>query len=116
MTTLTMKIVRMALTVFDVDDVADNPATNPSNLYHKFELIAEGESGPLYAAKHVGTDRAVAIKKIAKTATNKVTKIRNELITMKMSRHPNVVEFITSYVTQDEIWASREKQAYGSSV
>jgi serine/threonine protein kinase len=46
----------------------------------------------------------VAIKKIHKTAAVKISKIRNELITMKMSRHPNVVEYITSYVTNDEIW------------
>ena len=90
----------------NLDDVADNPATNPSSLYHEFELIAEGESGPLYAAKHIATDRSVAIKKVSKTAVNKITKVRNELITMKMSRHPNVVEFITSYVTQNEIWVS----------
>ncbi|KAI8087841.1 kinase-like domain-containing protein [Gilbertella persicaria] len=89
-------------------DIADNPTKDPSSIYHQFELIAEGESGPLYAAKHIATDRAVAIKKIPKTATAKMSKIKHELITMKMSRHPNVVEFITSYMTEEEIWVVME--------
>ncbi|KAG2235940.1 hypothetical protein INT48_004270 [Thamnidium elegans] len=91
-----------------IDDIADNPTTNPNTIYNSFVLIAEGESGPLYAAKHIGTNKVVAIKKIHKTASVKISKIRNELITMKMSRHPNVVEYITSYVTNDEIWVVME--------
>lgn len=92
----------------DMDDIADNPMTNPESIYTDFALIAEGESGPMFVAKHVATDRTVAIKKISKSASLKLSKIRNELITMKMSRHPNVVEFITSYVTKDEIWVVME--------
>jgi p21-activated kinase 1 len=90
--------------IIKIEDIADNPSTDPSTIYNQFILIAEGESGPLFAAKHIGTNRVVAIKKIPKTATVKISKIRNELITMKMSRHPNVVEYITSYVTNEEIW------------
>ncbi|GAA5799105.1 hypothetical protein HPULCUR_004514 [Helicostylum pulchrum] len=75
-----------------IEDIADNPTTNPNTIYNSFVLIAEGESGPLYAAKHIGTNKVVI----------------NELITMKMSRHPNVVEYITSYVTSDEIWVVME--------
>ncbi|CAO3669511.1 unnamed protein product [Rhizopus stolonifer] len=92
----------------DMDDIADNPITDPASIYTDFILIAEGESGPMYAAKHIATDRTVAIKKISKTSTLKLSKIRNELLTMKMSRHPNVVEFMTSFVTKDEIWVVME--------
>ncbi|KAG1169240.1 hypothetical protein G6F70_008627 [Rhizopus microsporus] len=92
----------------DIDDIADNPITDPESLYTDFVLIAEGESGPMYAAKHIASDRTVAIKKIPKTAHVKLGKIRNEVVTMKMSRHPNVVEYISSYVTKDEIWIVME--------
>lgn len=94
--------------LMSIEDIADNPTTDPSTIYTSFILIAEGESGPLYAAKHIGTNKVVAIKKIHKSASVKISKIRNELITMKMSRHPNVVEYITSYVTKDEIWVVME--------
>jgi p21-activated kinase 1 len=84
----------------------NHTATDPNNLYSNFILVGEGESGPLFAAKHILTGRVVAIKKIPKTAIEKIQKIKNELITMKMSRHPNVVEYITSYITKHEIWVS----------
>lgn len=86
----------------NLDDLVDT--ADPTTLYTDFILIAEGESGPMYAAKHVVTKRIVAIKKISLTAQEKLSKIRNELTTMKMSRHPNVVEFIACYTTNEEIW------------
>ncbi|KAG1239798.1 hypothetical protein G6F68_018282 [Rhizopus microsporus] len=45
----------------DMDDIADNPMTNPESIYTDFALIAEGESGPMFVAKHVATDRTVNI-------------------------------------------------------
>lgn len=62
----------------------------------------------MYAAKHITTKRIVAIKKIPHTAKEKLSKIRNELTTMKMSRHPNVVEFIACYTTDNDIWVVME--------
>lgn len=62
----------------------------------------------MYAAKHILSKRIVAIKKIPHTATEKLGKIRNELTTMKMSRHPNVVEFIACYTTTEDIWVVME--------
>ncbi|KAI7886772.1 kinase-like protein [Lichtheimia hyalospora FSU 10163] len=88
------------------DDLVDN--VDPETVYSDFVLIAEGESGPMFAAKHIATGRLVAIKKIPKTATQKLSKIRNELTTMKMSRHPNVVEYIACYMTEDEVWVVME--------
>ncbi|KAI9316365.1 kinase-like domain-containing protein [Dichotomocladium elegans] len=88
------------------DDIVDN--ADPSTIYTDHVLIAEGESGPMYAAKHNVTNRLVAIKKIRKTADQKLGKIRKELTTMKMSRHPNVVEYIGCYSTGDEIWVVME--------
>lgn len=94
------------LNSFPLDDLVD--AADPIKLYTDLILIAEGESGPMYAAKHITTKRIVAIKKIPHTAQEKLSKIRNELTTMKMSRHPNVVEFIACYTTPDDIWVVME--------
>lgn len=85
-------------------DVIVDSNTDPTTLYTDFILIAEGDSGPMYAAKQVNTQRIVAIKKISYEAREKVSKIKNELIAMKMSRHPNIVEFIACYTTKEEIW------------
>ncbi|KAG1011702.1 hypothetical protein G6F27_003511 [Rhizopus arrhizus] len=90
-----------------LDAIVDS-TTDPTTLYTDFILIAEGESGPMYAAKHVNSQRVVAIKKISYEAKEKVSKIKNELLSMKMSRHPNIVEFVACYTTEEEIWVVME--------
>lgn len=98
---------------------------DPTTIYTDLALIAEGESGPMFAGKHATTNRLVreegstqvkgivslipnikkvAIKKIPRTAEKKLNKIRNELTIMKMSRHPNVVEYFGCYKTDNDIW------------
>lgn len=91
---------------YHIDDIADS--ADPNTIYTDLILIAEGESGPMYAAKHILSKKIVAIKKIPHTAKEKLSKIRNELTTMKMSRHPNVVEFIACYTTKEDIWVVME--------
>ena len=83
-------------------------AADPTTIYTDLTLIAEGESGPIFAAKHITSKRMVAIKQIAVTAQDKLSKIRNELTTMKMSRHPNVVEFISCYRHEKDLWVVME--------
>ncbi|KAI8336502.1 kinase-like domain-containing protein [Blakeslea trispora] len=96
----------LALDSVFVDDIID--ATDPTTIYTELTLIAEGESGPIFAAKHVTSKRMVAIKQISATAQEKMSKIRNELTTMKMSRHPNVVEFVGCYRHEKDIWVVME--------
>ncbi|KAG0181637.1 p21 protein (Cdc42 Rac)-activated kinase [Apophysomyces sp. BC1034] len=89
-----------------LDDLVDT--AEPSLLYSNLVLIAEGESGPMFAATQIATNQTVAIKKIPLSAGAKLSKIRSELTTMKMSRHPNVVEYIASYKTDDALWVVME--------
>ncbi|KAI7874520.1 kinase-like protein [Lichtheimia hyalospora FSU 10163] len=89
-----------------IDDLIDQ--VDPTTIYTDLMLIAEGESGPMFAGKHATTNRLVAIKKIPKTAEKKLNKIRNELTIMKMSRHPNVVEYFGCYKTDNDIWVVTE--------
>ncbi|CAO3594036.1 unnamed protein product [Absidia cylindrospora] len=77
-------------------------------LYSDLTLIAEGESGPMYAAKHSITNRLVAIKKIASSAYEKLANLDQELNSMKMSRHPNIVELVAKYTVDDDIWVITE--------
>lgn len=96
----------LALDSSFIDDIAETK--DPNTLYSDFVLIAEGESGPMFAAKHKATGKLVAVKKINKTAQQKLSKIRNELTIMKMSRHPNVVEYFATYLTEDQVWVVME--------
>ncbi|KAI9323643.1 kinase-like domain-containing protein [Dichotomocladium elegans] len=105
-TALAVSESHLALASSFIDDLVDH--ADPNTLYTDFMLIAEGESGPMFIAKHIATSRLVAIKKISKSATQKLSTIRNELTTMKMSRHPNVVEYIGCYKTNEEVWVAME--------
>ncbi|CAO3640212.1 unnamed protein product [Mucor hiemalis] len=105
-TTTTGKHPHIALNSNFINDIVDT--ADPNTIYTDLILIAEGESGPMYAAKHITSKRIVAIKKIPQSAEEKLSKIRNELTTMKMSRHPNVVEFIACYTTQEDVWVVME--------
>ncbi|KAM3589871.1 hypothetical protein VKS41_000725 [Umbelopsis sp. WA50703] len=96
----------VALDSENLGDIVDS--TDPHGIYTNMTHIAEGESGNMYAAKHSLTNRTVAVKIIPRSAEAKMKKIRNELTTMKMSRHPNVVEYITSYLTDTELWVVME--------
>ncbi|KAG1472911.1 hypothetical protein G6F56_001263 [Rhizopus delemar] len=90
-----------------LDTLVDS-TTDPTTIYTDLVLIAQGESGPMYAAKHIHSQRIVAIKQISLDTKENMGKIRNELMAMKMSRHPNIVELVACYSTQKEIWVVME--------
>ncbi|CAI2169365.1 20546_t:CDS:10 [Funneliformis geosporum] len=77
---------------------------DPSKIFTNLNMIAEGESGDIYAANKDNSESVVAIKIIPFTSTNKLEIIKNELSMMKKSKHPNIVECIGCYYTNDSIW------------
>ncbi|CAG8658526.1 4207_t:CDS:10, partial [Funneliformis mosseae] len=81
---------------------------NPETLPHEIKHLAEGESGNIYAANKKNSENVVAIKIIPFTSTNKLEIIKNELSMMKKSKHPNIVECIGCYYTNDSIWVVME--------
>ncbi|CAO3589715.1 unnamed protein product [Absidia cylindrospora] len=89
-----------------IDEIVE--AGPPTAMYSNLTLIAEGDSGPMYAAKHSLTNRLVAIKKISSAAKDKIAKLTNELNSMKMSRHPNIIELITHYTVDEDVWVVTE--------
>ncbi|KAL1924520.1 uncharacterized protein VTP21DRAFT_4174 [Calcarisporiella thermophila] len=93
--------------LFGLDGMVDQG--DPQRMYANLVQIAEGESGGMFAAEHSLTNKTVAIKIIPKTSTAKLEKIRHELTMMKMSRHPNIVEYIASYWTVDSLWIVMER-------
>ncbi|KAJ7279127.1 kinase-like domain-containing protein [Mycena rebaudengoi] len=55
-------------------------------------------SGPVYAAKTLATGISVAIKEIDLGAQSALHLIVNEVLTLKYCKHPNIVDFIDSYL------------------
>jgi len=52
------------------------------------------------------TKETVAIKRMDLNNQPKKDLIINEILVMRESKHPNIVNFIESYLVRDELWVS----------
>ena len=66
-------------------------------------------SGHVYVAKTLVTGKKVAIKEMDLTTQPRKELIVNEIMVMKESRHPNIVNFLNSYLVRgNELWVVME--------
>lgn len=78
---------------------------------HSFPLSA---SGGVYTAYQVGTNLSVAIKQMNLEQQPKQDLIINEILVMKESRHPNIVNYIDSFLVRGDLWVCMEYMEGGS--
>ena len=71
---------------------------DPRDVYRNFVKIGQGASGGVYTGYEKGTNRLVAIKQMNLEQQPKKDLIINEILVMKDSSHPNIVNFIDSYL------------------
>lgn len=88
---------------------------DPTLLYSDFSKIGQGASGGVYIA-HIIKDklRTVAIKQMNLEQQPKKELIINEILVMKGSRHPNIVNFIDSFLVTGTLWVVMEYMEGGS--
>ncbi|KAF5329233.1 hypothetical protein D9619_009313 [Psilocybe cf. subviscida] len=80
---------------------------DPKALYLKIKKVGQGASGHVYVAKTLATGKKVAIKEMDLSHQPRKELIVNEILVMKESQHPNIVNFLESYlvnVKQNELW------------
>lgn len=88
---------------------------NPSDYYRDLVKIGQGASGGVYIAHSNSNDnRAVAIKQMNLEQQPKKELIINEILVMKGSKHPNIVNFIDSYLLKGDLWVIMEYMEGGS--
>jgi len=81
---------------------------DPTKLYKSMAKIGEGAAGQVFVATHVKTGARVAIKKMDVNSDN-IKLLITEIGMMKTSDHPNIVEYVDSYmVGEREIWVVME--------
>ncbi|ORX85642.1 kinase-like protein [Basidiobolus meristosporus CBS 931.73] len=97
---------------YDLADLID--LGDASEIYTNLQKFAEGESGDMFVAQQVTTGKMVAIKIIPEEMTSKLSSIRNEILMMKMSSHPNVVEYYGCYAHDQSLWIITEYMDVGS--
>lgn len=81
---------------------------NPRELYSNFEKIGQGASGTVYTAIDNKTGDIVAIKQMNLAQQPKKELIVNEILVMRDNRHRNIVNFLDSYLVDDDLWVVME--------
>jgi len=87
---------------------------DPTRLYKNLVKIGAGASGGVYTAYQVGTNLSVAIKQMDLEKQPKKDLIINEILVMRASRHPNIVNYIDSFLHKNELWVVMEYMEGGS--
>jgi serine/threonine protein kinase len=78
---------------------------DPTLLYSKIKKIGQGASGSVYVARSLATNMKVAIKQMDLSQQSRKELIVNEILVMKESQHPNIVNYLDSYlVRSNELW------------
>jgi len=87
---------------------------DPTKLYRNLVKIGQGASGGVYTAYQVGTNMSVAIKQMNLEKQPKKDLIINEILVMRASRHPNIVNYIDSFLYKNDLWVVMEYMEGGS--
>ncbi|KNZ49591.1 STE/STE20/PAKA protein kinase [Puccinia sorghi] len=82
---------------------------DPNLIYAKIKKVGQGASGSVYVAKTLSTGAKVAIKQMDLKVQPRKELIVNEILVMKESQHPNIVNFLDSFIVRDdELWVVME--------
>ncbi|ORX91268.1 Pkinase-domain-containing protein [Basidiobolus meristosporus CBS 931.73] len=87
---------------------------DPTKLYKTLVKIGQGASGGVYTANQVGTNLSVAIKQMNLEKQPKKELIINEILVMRDSQHPNIVNYIDSFLWKGDLWVVMEYMEGGS--
>jgi serine/threonine protein kinase len=102
-TSVTALAPSKALTIRDVVSSAD-----PNTLYGELSKIGQGASGIVYTAVDRRDGSRVAIKTMDLKAQQRPGIVVNEILLMKACRNPCIVEYVDSFLVEDELWVVME--------
>ena len=88
---------------------------DPNRRYCHLKKIGQGASGTVFTAIEVTTGSTVAIKQMNLSAQPKKELIVNEILVMRGNKHPNVVNYLDSYLVDGTtLWVVMEYLEGGS--
>ncbi|KAG8180838.1 hypothetical protein JTE90_005924 [Oedothorax gibbosus] len=88
---------------------------DPNRRYLKMEKIGQGASGTVYTGRERASGAEVAIKQMQLGSQPKKELIINEILVMREKRHPNIVNYLDSFLLQgEELWVIMEYLPGGS--
>ena len=85
------------------------------DVIHITGVFSCSASGHVYVAKTLASGKKVAIKEMDLSTQPRKELIVNEIMVMKESRHPNIVNFLNSYLVRgNELWVVMEYMEGGA--
>ncbi|KPV71855.1 uncharacterized protein RHOBADRAFT_66998 [Rhodotorula graminis WP1] len=88
---------------------------DPNGIYSKIKKVGQGASGSVFVAKVLADGAKVAIKQMDLSHQPRKELIVNEILVMKESHHPNIVNFLDSFlVAGTELWVVMEYMEGGA--
>ncbi|OMJ09187.1 Serine/threonine-protein kinase CLA4 [Smittium culicis] len=82
---------------------------DPKLLYNKIKKIGQGASGSVFMARSLVTKKIVAIKQMDLKTQPRKELLVNEILVMKESQHPNIVNYIESFlIGNSDLWVVME--------
>lgn len=87
---------------------------DPKRKYTKMEKIGQGASGTVFTAIETSTGMEVAIKQMTLAQQPKKELIINEILVMRENKHANIVNYLDSYLVEDDLWVVMEYLPGGS--
>ncbi|KAL1914755.1 uncharacterized protein VTP21DRAFT_8013 [Calcarisporiella thermophila] len=88
---------------------------DPNEIYTRSKKVGQGFSGSVYVARHIITNRKVAIKQIDMARQPRKELIVNEILVMKENQHPNIVNYLDSFlVHSNDLWVVMEYMEGGA--
>eukprot|EP00124_Ichthyophonus_hoferi_P003166 Ihof_evm2s260 gene=Ihof_evmTU2s260 len=85
----------------------------PLSIFKNARVIGKGASGCVYMADGLNGSK-VALKQMKLAEQDRIDLIANEIIVMRDSHHPNIVNFVDSYLTDNTLWVVMECMRGGS--
>eukprot|EP01095_Lingulamoeba_sp_RSL-Kostka_P011929 TRINITY_DN464_c0_g2_i7.p1 TRINITY_DN464_c0_g2~~TRINITY_DN464_c0_g2_i7.p1 ORF type:complete len:517 (-),score=195.33 TRINITY_DN464_c0_g2_i7:93-1643(-) len=85
---------------------------DPTDIYGDWEKIGEGAAGEVFLAIHVESHIPVAVKRMYLTS-EAIPLLVTEINLMKSSHHPNIVNYIDSYIVEDQLYVAMEYMGGG---
>eukprot|EP01095_Lingulamoeba_sp_RSL-Kostka_P011926 TRINITY_DN464_c0_g2_i3.p1 TRINITY_DN464_c0_g2~~TRINITY_DN464_c0_g2_i3.p1 ORF type:complete len:497 (-),score=192.33 TRINITY_DN464_c0_g2_i3:35-1525(-) len=85
---------------------------DPTVIYSDWKKIGEGAAGEVFLAVDSRTNLKVAVKKMFLNGES-LPLLITEINFMKTSSHPNIVDYIESYIVEDQLWVIMEYMGGG---
>ncbi|KAI7900070.1 kinase-like domain-containing protein [Cokeromyces recurvatus] len=88
---------------------------DPNECYKKIKRVGQGASGSVYVANSLATNTKVAVKQMDLANQPRKELIVNEILVMKESQHPNIVNFLDAFlIGSSDLWVVMEYMEGGA--